>query len=108
MTQAQWAVLLLKIFLISGFCSLTAWVAVYTKLAHWWADPIGRTLVAKTCLIALLFVPATLSLFFTVPPLVIAWVDTVLIGLVTPVMVWRTVVWLRISRFGKDREGPST
>jgi hypothetical protein len=62
-TQAQAIVLALKIVTILGFASLTAWIAVYTKWAKWWRDPIGQTLVAKTGLVAALLLITALSLF---------------------------------------------
>lgn len=95
MTQLQLIVLLLKAFLITGFVSLTSWVAIYTKLAKWWRTPVGLTLVIETLLIAGLFIPTTLSLFFTINTYVAGWVDVALIGLVAPVMIWRSVVWIR-------------
>lgn len=97
-------VLALKIVLVSGFVSLVTWIAVYTRLARWWRNPIGRTLVAKTALIALLFIPTALSLFFHLSARdsrIAGWTDVVLIGLVTPVMWWRIRVWLRLHRAGR-------
>jgi hypothetical protein len=112
MTQASWLVLALKIALIAGFCSLAGWVVLYSFLAAWWRNPIGRTLVAKTTLIAGLFVPSILSLFFRLNRLdsyVAGWVDVALIGLVTPVMGWRCYVWVKLHRAGSlsrdDGEG---
>jgi hypothetical protein len=77
---------------------------VYTRLAKWWHNAIGRTLVVKTLLIAGLFVPTGLSLFFhfnRLTSFVAGWVDVTLIGAVTPVMIWRTVVWLKEAHTGK-------
>lgn len=103
MTRDQWIILAFKIALISGFISLAAWVAVYTRLTGWanWKNPIGQSLVIKTSLVALLLVPATLALFFhftRATSLAAAWVDIALIGLITPVMWWRVSVWLRVYR----------
>lgn len=98
MSQLQWLTLMLKIGVISGFISLTGWIVLYTALAKWWHNPIGRTLVAKTLLIAGLFVPPILSLFFRLNPWVADWVEAALIGLVSPVMWWRSAVWLRLHR----------
>lgn len=101
----------LKAGLICGFVSLVAWIAVYTKLAKWWRNPVGRTLVTKTALIAALFVPSILSLFFHLTrsdSILVGWIDAALIWLVTPVMLWRCFVWLRLHKAGKlhpDREG---
>lgn len=97
----------LKVGVIAGFISLVGWVAVYTRLAKWWHNAIGRTLVVKTLLIAALLVPTGLSLFLHFNRLtsyVAGWVDVALIGLITPVMIWRTVVWVKESR--KDKPGP--
>lgn len=109
MSQDQLIILLLKIFLISGFATLVAWVALYTWLTKGgaWRNPIGQTLVIKTLLIAMLFVPQILSLFFQLNRLdsrIAAWTDVTLIGLVTPIMTWRSVVWVRLSRKDRDQD----
>lgn len=96
--------LALKIVLISGFCSLITWVAVYTRMAAWWRNPVGRTLVTKTLLIAAMFVPSILGLFFHLSladSYLVGWVDVGLIGAVTPVMCWRTIVWIKLGRVGQ-------
>jgi hypothetical protein len=109
MTQAQWLVLTLRVALIAGFVSLVGWIVLYSVLADWWKNPIGRTLVAKTALIAGLFVPSILALFFRLgrqDSYIAGWVDVGLIGLVTPVMCWRSLVWWRLHRAGKlPRDG---
>lgn len=105
MSQDQVILLLLKIGLVSGFASIAAWVAVYSRLAKWWTNPVGRTLVIEAALIAGLFVPQILSLFFHLNRFdsrVAAWADVTLIGLVTPVMAWRTIAWLRLDRAARE------
>lgn len=115
MTQAGWLVLVLKAGLISGFVSLIAWIALYTRLAKWWRNPVGRTLVTKTALIAALFVPSILGLFFKLSRMdsyTVGWIDTGLICLVSPVMWWRCLVWVKLHRAGRlprdgsDGQGP--
>jgi hypothetical protein len=106
-SQQQAIILAFKIAVIAGFLSLVGWVVVYTRLAKWWKNSIGRTLVAKTLLLAALLVPTALSLFFKFNRLtsyVAGWVDVSLIGLISPVMIWRSVVWIKESR--KDKPGP--
>jgi hypothetical protein len=103
-TQTAWLILALKVALISGFVSLIGWIALYSVLASWIRNPIGRTLVAKTTLIACLFVPSILSLFFHLSArdsYTVGWVDTALIGLVSPVMWWRCLVWWRLHKAGR-------
>lgn len=107
MTQQDWLVLALKVVLIAAFCSLVLWIVVYTKISPWWRSPIGQTLVIKTGLLALLLVPSILSLFFDlnrITSMAVGWIDAALIGLIAPVMVWRTVVWVRIHREAEHKE----
>jgi hypothetical protein len=106
-TQAQWITLALKVACICGFVSLTGWVALYTAYTPWWRNQIGRTLAAKTLLIAALLVPTTLSLFLhfnRLTSLVAGWIDVALIGLITPVMIWRILVWRKIHQEGENQE----
>lgn len=108
--QAQAITLCLKIGLIAGFASLISWVAVYTWLTKGgaWRNPVGLTLIVKSLLIAAMFIPTTLSLFFHLSKsssLVAGWADVALIGAVGPVMAWRTLVWLRMARLGKLPRG---
>lgn len=105
MTQDAWIILAFKVVLLSGFISLVTWVVIYTRLTHWgaWKDPIGRTLMAKSLLLALVLVPSILNLFFSFDRFtshVAGWIDVVLIGAITPVMMWRSLVWLRVGREG--------
>ena len=105
MTQAQLIVLLLKIFLISGFVSLAGWVALYTWLTGGqnWRTPVGQTLVIKSMLVAATFLVVALGAFFPWfgrHPLVTGWIDVVLIGGVTPTMLLRSATWLRLHRAG--------
>ena len=111
MTQDQWQILAFKVALIAGFCSLAGWIVLYSIWADWWHNPIGRTLVAKTALIAALFIPTSLSLFFHLSRLdsrLTGWIDFGLIALVTPVMLWRSAVWWQLHRAGKLDGGGGT
>jgi hypothetical protein len=104
-SQEQWIILGLKIGVTSGFASLVAWVGVYTWLTRGaaWRNPVGLTLMLKSLLLAALFVPAGLSLFLHLnrfDSLVSGWADVGLVGAVTPVMLWRTAVWLQMARLG--------
>lgn len=109
MTEAQWITLLLKGGLVSGCCSIAAWIGVYTRLTRGrnFRNPIGRSLMLFAALVAALFVPFILSLFFRLNRLdsrIAAWVLVAVIGAVTPVMVSRTVVWIRESRADRQAQ----
>lgn len=106
MSQDEAIILCLKVVLVTGFAALTGWVAVYTRLTRGgaWRNPIGLTFILMALLIAGLFVPQILSLFFHLNRLtshIAAWADVALIGLVTPVEVWRTIVFIRLDRLGR-------
>lgn len=114
MSQDQAIVLCLKVGLIAGFAVLVAWVAVYSKITEGdaWRNPIGLTFIFESLLIAGVFVPSALSLFWHLNRLdsyIAAWTDVTMIGLVAPVMAWRTLVFLRqpwlgrVSRNGNSR-----
>ena len=108
MTQEQLIVLLLKIVLISGVASIIAFVVQYTILAPWWRNPIGRTLVTKDVLLIALFTPSILSVFIhfnRLTSIIAAWVTVALLGLVTPVMIWRMAVWYRMHKEGAAGDG---
>lgn len=104
-------ILALKIVLVSGIVSLAGWVALYTVLTRGgvWRNPVGLTLILKSLLMAGMFVPALLSLFFHLSARdsrAAGWADVALIGLVTPVMAWRCAVWVRMHRLGRlPRDG---
>ena len=106
MTQAALIVLLLKIFLISGFTTLAGWVGLYTWLTRGrnLLNPIGQTLVIKSMLVACTFLVIALGAFFpwfNRHPLIMGWIDVGLIGGVSPVMGWRCVVWWKLHRLGQ-------
>lgn len=94
-----------KVALAAGLVSVAAWIAVYTVTARWWRDPIGRTLVALAVLLAGLCVHPALRVFFGLGGSAATWADVALTGLVTPVMAWRIVVWVRLSRAGRHPAG---
>ena len=103
MSHAELIVTAQRVVLVTGLTSILTWIGLYTAMAPWWRDPIGRTLVAKSALLACLFVHPILIVFFGLRGSVVAaWADVTLVGLVTPVMVWRIVVWVR-ERAGRGR-----
>ena len=107
MSQDQWILLLLKIVLICGVASVALFVAEYTWRTKGaaWKNAIGRTLLWKDVLLIACLLPSILSLFFSFSRItshIAAWVDVVLFGLLTPVMLWRVAVFERIHR--KDKE----
>ena len=103
MTQTDWLVLAFKVSIIAAFVSIALFVAVYTRLAPWWRNPIGQTIVVKDAIIAVLLIPSILSLFFGLNRLtseVIGWIDVALIAAISPVMCGRIAVWRRIRHNG--------
>lgn len=87
-----------QVVLISGFCSIVTWIAVYSRLSAWWRYPLGQALVTAKLLVAALFALSILTAVFHLTGLFIEWLNVVLIGAMTPVMLWRTAVWLHLDR----------
>lgn len=109
MTQDQLIILLLRIILIADVICIAAFIADYTRMAPWWRNPIGRTIVIKDILLILVLIPSILALFFTFDRFtsyVAAWVDVALLGALIPVMLWRIAVWRRVKA-GKTDEPPA-
>lgn len=94
--------LLYKIVLTSNVAAILAFIVAYTRMAPWWRDPIGRTIVIKDALLVLVLIPSVLSLFLNfnrVTSQIAAWGDLVLLGLITPVMLWR----IQVFRQARDK-----
>lgn len=109
MTQDQVLILALKVSCIIGVIGLVQWVIVYSILERWWRHQLGWSLVAKTILIAGLLSLTLISVFFHVNRYnsrVILWLDIILIFLIAPVMIWRSIVWIKSSNMngnGKNK-----
>lgn len=108
MNETQWITLALKIVLIADVLAVLVFIGDYSRLAKWWSNPIGRTIVIKDFLLVLAFVPSILSLFFRFSRLssvVAAWFDVAIFTGIAAVMLWRVVVFERIHRHRGDGEG---
>lgn len=101
MTQASWLVLAFKVVEIASVVTITAFVGYYTKLAPWYKNPIGRTIVLKDLALILVLIPSILSLFFhfsRVTSYVAAWFDMISFAMVPVIMVWRIAVFRKIHK----------
>jgi hypothetical protein len=101
LTQDQAIILALRVVLVSDVAAVAGFIAQYWRLAKWWKNPIGRTLIVKDILLILCLMPSILSLFWHFSRLtshIAAWFDVASFGLITPVMIWRIIVWQKISR----------
>ena len=106
MSQDELILLLFKIVLIADVISVAGFVALYWKLSQgaMWRNEIGRTIAVKDILLIACLLPSILSLFAHFNRLtshIAAWVDVVLFGALTPVMLWRIAVWRRIHKAGQ-------
>lgn len=108
MTQEQAIIPAFKVVEVSGLVTIAAFVTCYTRWAAWYRNAIGRTIVIKDLLLVIAFIPSVLSLFLNFSRLtshIAAWSDIAMIGLISPVMIWRIVVFGRIHRNGKRGDG---
>jgi hypothetical protein len=107
-SQDQWITLCYKIAVVGALLTIPAFVLCYSRWASWWRDPVGRTIVAKDLLLAFALIPVALSLFLQFSRLtsrVAAWTDIALIGLISPVMIWRIAVFWKLHRQGPRTGG---
>jgi hypothetical protein len=99
--QDHLILLLFKIVLVADVVSIAAFIAQYWRLAPWYKNPIGRTIVIKDILLIVCLLPSVLSLFWHFSRLtshIAAWVDVASFGLIAPVMAWRILVWQSIHK----------
>jgi len=112
MSQDQIIILLYKIVLLTNIVAILAFVGIYTKLAPWWRNVIGRSIVSFDLLLGMAFIPSTISLFWKFNRLtsyVAAWVDIGIFTLIAGAMVWRSVQWVRIHKdSGKEESSQTT
>lgn len=103
MNQPQTIIDFLRVAVFAVEFSVLLFIVQYTRLAPWWKDQIGRTIVLKDILLFLALIPTTLTLFFNFSRLdstVSAWIDIGIFFLIAVVMIWRTIVWQRIHDTG--------
>lgn len=89
-----------RIFVLTSLAGCLAWIAEYT-VNRGWRNSMGRTLLAKTTLLALLLLLSAMSLWFNLSrgtSIAVTWFGVLLLGLIGPVMAWRMVVFHRVSR----------
>ena len=108
MSQDHLLVLLFRIDLVAGVVASLAFIGLYWRLTRGalWRNEIGRSIVIFDLLVVLCLIPSLLSLFLHFNRLtshVAAWVDVVLFGLITPVMLHRCLVWWRARQ--RDENG---
>lgn len=103
--------LALKIVLPAAVASCLWFLGDYTNLSRpsggWWTDPVGRTLVLLDLLIVVTLIPACLSVFLHFNRLdnaVAGWLQVVLLGLITPLMLYRSVLFRRLRNQARAGE----
>lgn len=101
MTQDQLISLLYRIVLIAGELSVVGFVVVYTVLAPWWRNPLGRTIVQLDLLIGSAMLISILSLFFNFNRLtsrVAGWLDLAVFTMITLTLSARIPLFIRTHR----------
>ena len=107
MSQENWIILSLRIVLIAAEIATIGFIAVYSALAPWWKNPIGRTIVTLDALLGLAFLPSILSLFFQFSRLtshIAAWADIGIFWLITLTLIYRSFLWVRLHRHPREGE----
>jgi len=103
MTQDQVIVLCFRVIDIAALVTIAAFIGYYTKVAAWWRNAVGRTIVLKDIALILVLIPSVLSLFLRFNRLtshIAAWFDVASFGAVPVIMCWRIAVWRKIHKAG--------
>jgi hypothetical protein len=99
-------VVIYRTVVLAAMAGTIAFVTIYTHLARWWHNPIGRTIVAVDAAVFMALLPIALSLFFTFSRLtsqLAAGLDLAAISSIPISMGWRIWAWLRLPRVpGQD------
>lgn len=99
MSQDQILILGFKITLIAGEAAALLWVAVYTYLANWRANPIGATVTRFALYLAALYVPSILSLYFRFnrqTSRAAGWFDMAVFAVIAVELFRRIPLWVRL------------
>lgn len=112
MTQEQLIIDLFKVDLIADIVAVVLFTVVYSLLAPWWRNPIGRTLVVMDILVGAAVCPSVLSLFWSfnrLTSLIAAWADVAVFGAIALVILARIPLWIGLhkNKDGTDDAGGS-
>lgn len=105
MTQEQLIIALFKADLIADIVAVVLFTVVYSLLAPWWRNPIGRTLVVMDILVGAAVCPSVLSLFWSfnrLTSLIAAWADVAVFGAIALVILARIPLWIRLHKKDAD------
>lgn len=94
-------VIIYRVVVLTAMAATIVFVTVYSRLARWWRNPIGRTIVAVDAAVFMALLPISLSLFFTFTRLtsqLAAGLDLAAISSIPISMGWRIHAWLRLPR----------
>lgn len=88
-----------KVFVVTSLIGCLAWLLEYTRNAGW-RNAMGRTLLTKTSLLAGLLLLSAVSFFVRLAGtwlLLFTWAGVLMLGAIGPVMIWRMLVFGRLS-----------
>ena len=114
MTSPALMILLTKIALIADMVTIVAFVLDYSRLAPWWRNPFGRTIVVKDLFLLGIVSLVVMSVFFHFSRLtsqVASWIQIALLTGMALAMCWRIIVFERLHRHERSkhddgRDGP--
>jgi hypothetical protein len=107
-SQDQVIDLAFKVVEVASVVAIVVFIVCYSRWAAWLRNPIGRTIVLKDIALVLVLIPSILSIFVDFNRLtshIAAWFDIGSFALVPVIMVWRTFVFWKIHKAGKQGDG---
>src|SRR5580704_16246557 len=92
LTSPALLILLTKAVLIADMVAIVAFVLDYSRLARWWRNPVGRTIVIKDLFLLGVISLIVASVFFQFSRFtseVASWIQIALLGGMAVAMLWR-------------------
>ena len=111
MSQDELIIFLFKVVLIACEVAVIAFVAVYSRLAAWWSNPLGRTVAQLDILLGAALLPSIMSLFWHFSRLtshIAAWFDLGIFALIAVTLFTRIPLWIRLHRTRTTVAGEET
>ena len=108
MTQEQLIITCFRGDLIADLIAVILFTVIYSVLAPWWRNPIGRTLVMMDVLVGLAVLPTVLSLFWSfnrLTSLIAAWADVGIFAAIALVILARIPLWVRLHKRRQPGDG---
>jgi hypothetical protein len=99
--SSHFQLVLYRVVVLAAELVTVAFIVVYTRLARWWRNPVGRRIVFADIAVGVALLPISLSLFFSFSRLTSELAAGLDLGAVSSIPLntaWGIYTWLRLPR----------